>query len=42
MALMNVPVDKLSPIYRAVQSQRDLPPLLIQQIEHFFTHYKGL
>lgn len=40
--LIAVPVDKLSPIYRSVQSQRDLPPLLLQQIEHFFTHYKDL
>lgn len=40
--LIAVPVDKLSPIYRTVQSQRDLPPLLLQQIEHFFSHYKDL
>ena len=25
-----------------VKEATDLPPLLIQQIEHFFTHYKDL
>lgn len=40
--LLAVPSYKLTPIYRAVQSSRDLPELLIQQIEHFFTHYKDL
>jgi len=25
-----------------VKSKDDLPPLLIQQIEHFFAHYKDL
>jgi len=37
-----VPVDKLSTIYRDVQQALDLPPLLLQQIEHFFEHYKDL
>jgi inorganic pyrophosphatase len=40
--LLAVPVDKLTPIYRTVQSPRDLPQLLIDQITHFFSHYKDL
>jgi len=40
--LLAVPVDKLTPIYRNVQSPRDLPSLLIDQITHFFEHYKDL
>ncbi len=42
LKLIGVPVDKLSSIYRTVQSQRDLPPLLLEQIVHFFSHYKDL
>ncbi len=38
--LIAVPVDKLSVIYREVQQATDLPALLLQQIEHFFEHYK--
>ncbi|MCW8091055.1 inorganic diphosphatase [Alteromonas sp. ASW11-130] len=37
-----VPVDKLSTIYRNVHDVNDLPELLLQQIEHFFSHYKDL
>ncbi len=40
--LIAVPHDKLTPIYKDVQEYTDLPPLLIQQIEHFFTNYKDL
>jgi inorganic pyrophosphatase len=40
--LLAVPIDKLTPIYRNVQSFRDLPPLTIDQIQHFFQHYKDL
>ena len=40
--LIAVPVDKLSVIYRDVQQATDLPTLLLQQIEHFFEHYKDL
>lgn len=40
--LIAVPVDKLSVIYREVQQETDLPALLLQQIEHFFEHYKDL
>ena len=37
-----VPVDKLTPVYKDVKEVTDLPPLLINQIKHFFEHYKDL
>ncbi len=40
--ILAVPVQKLSPIYDPIHTHHDLPPLLIQQIEHFFGHYKDL
>lgn len=40
--LMAVPVDKLSTIYQDVKEATDLPPLLLQQIQHFFENYKDL
>lgn len=40
--LIAVPVSKLTPIYDKVQSTDDLSPLLLQQIAHFFEHYKDL
>jgi len=40
--LLAVPVDKLTPMYRSVQSPRDLPQVLLDQISHFFEHYKDL
>jgi inorganic pyrophosphatase len=40
--LLAVPVDKLTSIYRNVQSPRDLPPLEVDRITHFFEHYKDL
>jgi inorganic pyrophosphatase len=40
--VLAVPVDKLHPFYNSVTSFRDLPQILIDQIEHFFAHYKDL
>ncbi len=40
--VLAVPVDKLSPIYQNVKEVSDLPALLLQQIKHFFEHYKDL
>lgn len=40
--ILAVPVDKLSPFYKGVASYRDLPDILIEQIGHFYTHYKDL
>ncbi len=40
--IISVPVDKLSPYYKDVSSYRDLPQILLDQIAHFFEHYKDL
>ncbi len=40
--VLAVPLDKLNPFYKDVRSYKDLPPLLIEQIKHFFAHYKDL
>ena len=40
--ILAVPIDKLSSLYRAIESIRDLPELTTRQISHFFEHYKDL
>lgn len=40
--ILAVPVDALHPFYSGVRSYRDLPPVLCDQIAHFFSHYKDL
>ena len=40
--ILAVPVDKLHPFYTGVRSYRDLPPVMCDQIAHFFQHYKDL
>lgn len=40
--LIAVPVDKLTPVYKDVKEVSDLPALLVNQIKHFFEHYKDL
>ncbi len=40
--LICVPDDKTFPYYRDVAEKSDLPEIVLQQIEHFFTHYKDL
>jgi inorganic pyrophosphatase len=40
--ILAVPIDRLSSLYRNVQSPRDLPEITTQQIAHFFEHYKDL
>ena len=40
--ILAVPVDALNPFYKDVKTHEDLPPLLVAQIAHFFTHYKDL
>jgi inorganic pyrophosphatase len=37
-----VPVDTTFPYYSDVGERQDLPSIICQQIEHFFTHYKDL
>ena len=36
------PTDKLFPYHNNVDNYTDLRPILREQIEHFFTHYKDL
>jgi inorganic pyrophosphatase len=40
--IIAVPVEALHPFYKDVRSYQDLPPLLCEQIAHFFSHYKDL
>ena len=40
--LLAVPIDKLTPLYRNIETPRDLPEVMISQITHFFGHYKDL
>jgi inorganic pyrophosphatase len=40
--IIAVPVAALHPFYKDVLSYQDLPPLLCEQIAHFFSHYKDL
>ena len=37
-----VPSSDLSPIYSHIHTTRDVPPGLLDQIAHFFQHYKDL
>ena len=40
--ILAVPIDKLSSLYRTIQSPRDFPEVQLSQIAHFFEHYKDL
>lgn len=40
--LLCVSVHKVHPYYDNVHEHTDLPKILLDQIEHFFTHYKDL
>jgi inorganic pyrophosphatase len=40
--IVAVPVDALHPFHTGVHSYKDLPAILLQQIAHFFEHYKDL
>ena len=40
--LIAVPHSKLTPLYDHIKEYKDLPELLIKQIEHFFENYKDL
>jgi inorganic pyrophosphatase len=40
--ILAVPIDKLCKEYRRVQDFRDLSPGILDQIAHFFEHYKDL
>ena len=40
--VLAVPIDKLTSLYRDIESPRDLPESILNQISHFFEHYKDL
>jgi inorganic pyrophosphatase len=40
--ILAVPLKKLSPIYQGIKETTDMPELLLNQIQHFFEHYKDL
>jgi inorganic pyrophosphatase len=40
--VLAVPVDKLTPFYKKVQSYDDIPEITLVKISHFFEHYKDL
>ena len=40
--ILCVPVDDLHPFYGDVSSYRDIRPIMLEQIQHFFEHYKDL
>ena len=40
--LLAVPVSKLSSMYEEVANPEDLPQVMLDQISHFFEHYKDL
>lgn len=40
--ILAVPSAKLTKRYEAINDYTDLPEITLQQIEHFFTHYKDL
>ena len=40
--LVCVPVDTTFPYYSDIGERQDLPSIVLQQIEHFFKHYKDL
>ena len=40
--LLAVPIDKLTPLYRNVETPRDMAEQTLSQIAHFFAHYKDL
>ena len=40
--VLALPIDKVCKLYHKVNSHRDLPTDLLNQIAHFFEHYKDL
>ncbi len=40
--ILSVPHDELHPFYKDTVSWRNLPQVLLDQIKHFFEHYKDL
>jgi inorganic pyrophosphatase len=40
--VLAVPADALNPFYSGIRNYSDLPPIVCEQIAHFFKHYKDL
>lgn len=40
--ILAVPVDKLHPFFSGISSYEELPQITLDQISHFFEHYKDL
>jgi inorganic pyrophosphatase len=40
--VLAVPTDKMHPLYKDVATHTDLPEIKLQEIAHFFEHYKDL
>ena len=40
--MLAVPLDKLCPMYSHIKSLADVPEFTLNQIKHFFEHYKDL
>ncbi len=40
--ILAVPIDKLCYDFRGINHYLDMPPILLEQITHFFDHYKDL
>ncbi|SER22421.1 inorganic pyrophosphatase [Faunimonas pinastri] len=40
--ILAVPAPKMTRRYEKIHSYQDLPEITLEQIEHFFTHYKDL
>ncbi|MCP4935232.1 MAG: inorganic diphosphatase [bacterium] len=40
--ILALPTSRVSAMYDKINNYRDLPPLLLRQIEHFFQRYKDL
>ncbi|WP_177344400.1 inorganic diphosphatase, partial [Klebsiella variicola] len=40
--IIAVPHSKLTPLYNNVEDLSDLPQLQLDQMKHFFEHYKDL
>ncbi|CAG7594081.1 MAG: inorganic diphosphatase [Candidatus Midichloria sp.] len=40
--VLAVPTEKIDPFFANIKSYEDLPEILIQKINHFFSHYKDL
>jgi len=40
--IVAVPHEKIDPYYKGITSYKELPDNLVEQIKHFFEHYKDL